>query len=200
MRAGGWVWDVPRSSHVYHPVFPHSLLSHWNIHTIAIMCRLYILCPCSHSAIWHALYTFPTLHSLPGRWTQQTLESQEKWKHSLLVKGHGLVLLQYALAKKKNRIKNFQNNQHLKQPKWFKSSNELFSDMTIYGLSHCLGRSLKERILAYQSQGDHRNDISLSHVSSDGETEAPSIIITNVVVTAFSAEDRWIIVTSIIST
>lgn len=118
MRAGGWVWDVPRSSHVYHLIFPHSLLSHWNIHTIAIMCRLYILCPCSHSAIWHALYTFPTLHSLPARWTQQTLESQEKWKHSLLVKGHGLVLLQYALAKKKktelktSKTTNISNSQN----------------------------------------------------------------------------------------
>ena len=74
----------------------------------------------------------------------------------------------------KRRIKNFQNNQHLNQPKWFKSSNELFNDMTIYGLSCHLGRALKQRILEYQGQRNHRNDRNLVPLCSDGETEAHS--------------------------
>ena len=74
----------------------------------------------------------------------------------------------------KRRIKNFQKNQHLNQPKWFKSSNELFNGMTIYGLSCRLGRSLKQKILEYQGQRDHRNDLNLVPLCSDGETEAHS--------------------------
>lgn len=46
--------------------------------------------------------------------------------------------------------------------------------MTIYGLSCHLGRALKQRILEYQGQRNHRNDRNLVPLCSDGETEAHS--------------------------
>ena len=71
--------------------------------------------------------------------------------------------------------------------------------MTIYGLSCCLGGSLKQRILGYWGQRDHRDDLILSHFFQIGKLR-PTAIIISMGVIPFSTENRQIVETSVIHT
>lgn len=69
--------------------------------------------------------------------------------------------------------------------------------MTIYGLSCRLGRSVKQRILGYQSESGHRDN--LLPLFSDGESKATTIKIRSKEVIPFSIENRWLIEICVIS-
>lgn len=81
----------------------------------------------------------------------------------------------------------------------FKSSNELFYDMTIYGLSCCLGGSLKQRILERQSRNNDGDDLTSSCFSQAEKLRTTAIIITILGIISFIIKNRQMIAASVIS-
>lgn len=102
----GWVWDIPRRSHIDHPVFSYLIQST----IIANTYWLFIMCKCTLHATWHALYTILIFYSL----TEEIHLVDRLWKAKRPANIHyGLkdtALCHCKMLQLKHRIKNFQNN------------------------------------------------------------------------------------------